>query len=168
VSKQDLGASTGSTSLRSPEPLSAQSFGPPGDDPARGMVLRLARIIDNEAWLAREDGRDVPGTVWWVRREWALDRAEECIRALAKPTEAMGSAGMHRLSLVPEETGWPTLVREACAIFLAMLVAALDRDSDSGPQGENSRSEVEAESPQSGDSKAGASHTPSSPSGHTP
>lgn len=36
------------------------------------------------------------------------------------------------------------------------------RDSGSGPQGENSRSEVEGEAPQSGDSAAGASPNPGS------
>lgn len=129
VRNQGPGAPSGTGSTRS-APEDPQGLRPPGDDPSRSMVKDIARIVDDDAWRALEDGRDGPDALWAIRRELALNKAEAIIRALAKPTAEMASAGINRLYEMPADPSWVTLTREVCAVFQAMLAAALDRDSD--------------------------------------
>lgn len=43
----------------------------------------VARMIDPEAWLAIDDGRDqVSGSLWGMRRAWALAKAAEIMAYL--------------------------------------------------------------------------------------
>lgn len=44
--------------------------------------MAVAKMIDPEAWLAMEDGRDQPGTFWGYRRAWALAKAAEIMAFL--------------------------------------------------------------------------------------
>ena len=98
---------------------------PPDQMPCveEGMVHRLALIIDGEAWAAIADGRDGPDTLWSIRREFALNKAEAVIRELAKPTEAMLFAGGCQIEDCVERN-CASAARHALE---QMLGAALDR-----------------------------------------
>ncbi|AXV15081.1 hypothetical protein CYG48_04830 [Neorhizobium sp. SOG26] len=53
------------------------------------MKDSVALIIDGEAWKALEDGRDsIPGSLWHLRREFALDRAENIISHVSAAKDA--------------------------------------------------------------------------------
>ena len=52
------------------------------DEAREAVELRIAKIIDGEAWEAIADGRDKPDTLWHLRRQFAIDKAEAIISAL--------------------------------------------------------------------------------------
>jgi hypothetical protein len=79
-------------------------------------VERVGRIIDSEAWEARDDGRDVFGTLWGVRREWAMVRAGAILEALSS-----------RAPSLPDEA---ERLREALAPLAAMRLSTEPEVSD--------------------------------------
>lgn len=109
------------------------------------MVERVARVL-HDATDELSEG-DI---------EAYVPLARVVLEAMSQPTVEMASAGMHRLSELPDEAGWGTLAIEAQHIWLAMLNAALC-DSGSGPQGRDDSSSARGEAPQSGDAEGGAS-----------
>lgn len=66
-------------------------------------VERIARIIDQEAWKAIEDGRDtLPHSLWSIRRDSAIAKAAAITAALipaedliAKIAEVSNATGFH-------------------------------------------------------------------------
>jgi len=55
--------------------------------PAQGLkepaILEMAKMIDGEAWIAVQDGRDnAPGSMWHLRRDWAKRKAHAIAASL--------------------------------------------------------------------------------------
>lgn len=49
------------------------------------QIVKIAKIIDPEAWKALEDGRnDIPGNLWEIRRTSAQSKAVQIIAELDK------------------------------------------------------------------------------------
>lgn len=51
------------------------------------LVSRVAMLIDQDAWAALTDGRDGPGTLWYLRREWSRDKAEQIVKLVQSERE---------------------------------------------------------------------------------
>ena len=88
------------------------------------MRERIARAIEPMAWDARDRGFPPEDEHWRCHQEQSLETADAVLDAMREPDEAMASAGMHKLSELPEDAGWPTLARASVNVFKAMIDSA--------------------------------------------
>jgi len=98
------------------------------------LMGRLAYAIDSEAFDALEDGRDQPGTFWWVRRQIAGEKAVKfltTLRDLGPSEEMVAGAAKCGVGFWTVDTGQDETTpshEEARGIFTEMLTSLIGSD----------------------------------------